>query len=229
MTILIMDTSSQVASVSAIENDRILGEFTIWADRTHSQRVMPMVDDFLTQCGFAIEDFDAFAVCTGPGSFTGVRIGISTIKAFAQITKKPVYTFTSMQLLAGAFPEHEGLVASVIDANKDEVYYGLYMWSKGKMLTIEEGVQTICSLTDQVSQNFGQIPVKWVGDGVLKYGPHFELQVKNHSNQTLAPKGKCYLSSSNYVYFHEASIGVTDYLHVPASYFKKSQAERDVK
>lgn len=229
MKLFIMDTSSQVASVAAIWEGKILGEFTIWADRTHSQRVMPMVDAFLSQMNMKIRDFDAFAVCTGPGSFTGVRIGISTIKAFAQATGKPVYTFTSMQLLASAFPEHEGIVAVALDANKDEVYFGLYKWQRGNMQTLDEGVSSLESLSERVAVAFGKMPVKWAGDAVLKHQSFFEAQVMQHANQTIAPRAKCQLSSANYVYCHKEGVGLTDYSNVPAAYFKKSQAERDMK
>ena len=100
MNILGMDTSSVNACVAVMNDEKILGEYTVSHDRTHSQIIMPMLDDMLKCCGLTIEDIDVFAVATGPGSFTGLRIGISTVKTFAQVLGKPVVGISSLESLA---------------------------------------------------------------------------------------------------------------------------------
>lgn len=216
MRVLFLDTSSQIASVSAFEDDKYLGEFTVFANRTHSQRVMPMIDAFLKQVDLKTADFDAFGVCVGPGSFTGVRIGISTIKAFAQVHGKPVYTLTSMALLAGQYHHHNGVIAIANVANKDEVFYGFYQCTDGLLKVLDEGVMPLEGVFDLA---MGYDEVLWAGDALEKTPP----------NGSVAIAKSMKTSSANALYWLGQIEPVASYRDVTADYFKKSQAERDLK
>ena len=90
MRILAMDTSSVNATVAVCDENKILGEYTISGDRAHSQIIMPMLDELLQKCKLDISDIDVFAVALGPGSFTGLRIGIAAMKTFAVTLNKKI-------------------------------------------------------------------------------------------------------------------------------------------
>lgn len=216
MRVLFLDTSSQIASVSAFDTDTLYGEFTVLADRTHSQRLMPMIDDFLKQLDLKTSAFDAFGVCVGPGSFTGVRIGMSTVKAFAQVHNKPVYGLTSMALLAGSCHLHRGVIAVALIANKDEVYYGFYNSSDNGLSVLEEGVESP-EVVETRSKQYSDL--LWIGDGASRVC----------NSGTILPLSKLRLSASNAQFWMSESIELVSYNEITAQYFKKSQAERDLK
>ncbi len=161
MIILGMDTSSVNACVAVMNDEKILGEYTVSHDRTHSQIIMPMLDDMLKNCGLTIEDADVFAAATGPGSFTGLRIGISTIKTFAQVLGKPVVGISSLESLA-ANVTFDGLICPIADARRDSVYNALY---RGGECVTEPRVTPVDELVEELK---GQ-KVMFLGDGMLKY------------------------------------------------------------
>ena len=90
MKILSIDSSSLVASCAIVEDDILLAEYTVCHEKTHSQKLMPLIDEIFKESKYKLDDIDLLACCTGPGSFTGLRIGISTVKAFSDVTKIPV-------------------------------------------------------------------------------------------------------------------------------------------
>ena len=131
MKILSIDTSSKVCSVCASEDTDVIIEKHIEDERTHSQKLMPLVDEVLNACNISLKDFNLFACCIGPGSFTGVRIGVATVKAFNDVTNIPIASVSSLEslaynTLASNFSDKTDLVCSVIDAKNDNVYYGLF-------------------------------------------------------------------------------------------------------
>lgn len=127
MRVLAVDTTTPSGSVALIEDDRVLGEVGIESPATHSTRLLVSVDLLLKAQGLTIGDVDGFAVSPGPGSFTGLRIGLSTVKAFAFATGKPVAAVSSLLALAS---KHRGekarLVGPMFDAKKGEIYAALF-------------------------------------------------------------------------------------------------------
>lgn len=100
MKILAIDTSSKICSVAILEDTEIIIEKHIEDELTHSQKLMPLIDELLKKCNLKIKDFDLLSCCIGPGSFTGVRIGVSTVKAFYDVTSIPIVGVTSLESLA---------------------------------------------------------------------------------------------------------------------------------
>ena len=127
--VLAFDTSTQVGSVSIIERDALVAEYTLNLGSTHSERLMPMVDRLLEDAGFALSGFDGLAVAVGPGSFTGLRIGISTAKGLALSAGLPIAPVPTLDALAATLPFASFPVCPILDAKKDEVYTSLYAWS----------------------------------------------------------------------------------------------------
>jgi len=141
MRILALDTTTGSGSVALLENTRLLAEINAASPTTHSSRLLRSVDDLLKRNSLEIQDIDGFAVAAGPGSFTGIRIGLSTIKAFAFASRKPVAPVSSLAALAMKLQETQGrLVCPMIDAKKGEVFAALFE-QQGRALkaVIKEG------------------------------------------------------------------------------------------
>ena len=113
MKILAMDTSSVNATVAVCDENKILGEYTISGDRAHSQIIMPMLDELLKKCNLEIDDIDVFAVALGPGSFTGLRIGIAAVKTFASTTGKNIIGVSSLDEVACGFFENDKYICPI--------------------------------------------------------------------------------------------------------------------
>lgn len=126
MKILAIDTSGTNCSVSITEDSKILSDFTINNGVTHSQNLVPMIEQAQKFAGLELTDIDTFACSIGPGSFTGLRIGIATIKGFALSLNKPVIGVPTLLALAYNITNFSGLICSIIDAKNDNVYSAIY-------------------------------------------------------------------------------------------------------
>ena len=135
MMILAVDTSGPVCGVAVVEEDRILSEYTARNKYTHSASLMPMVERCLESAGKRLEEMDALAAVTGPGSFTGVRIGVATVKGLAHGSGKPCIPVNALEALAyGANREDwEGLVCPMQDARAGQVYGAAFLGGKRMM------------------------------------------------------------------------------------------------
>lgn len=154
--VLALDTSHPYGSVAVTRGEDILCEITFDASDTHSATLMPAVDYCLKSSKCIINDIDVIAVVIGPGSFTGLRIGLATAKAFASATHAVLVPVVSLEVLAASFPYHERAILPLIDARRGEVYGGLYYVSsslpeeilKPFSLKPEEVVERVLSVTD---------------------------------------------------------------------------------
>lgn len=126
MIILGIETSTKTGSVAVVSDKCVIAQYSLNIELTHSERLMATVDRVLKDTGLAISDLGGFAVATGPGSFTGLRIGISTVKGLAFATGKPVAAVPTLQALAWNLPFAEYPVCPLLDARKKEVYAALY-------------------------------------------------------------------------------------------------------
>ena len=125
MKILAIETSCDIASVSLLEDKHLILELKDETPKSHSETLMPLIDALLKQTRTLLHDIDLFAVDNGPGSFTGIRIGLSTIKAFCDITQKPCISVSSLQALEYTY-EKDDIICSLIDAKHENVYYGIF-------------------------------------------------------------------------------------------------------
>ncbi|HLC42938.1 MAG TPA: tRNA (adenosine(37)-N6)-threonylcarbamoyltransferase complex dimerization subunit type 1 TsaB [Methylomirabilota bacterium] len=126
MRVLALDTSTQVGTVSILDQDALIAEYTLNLRSTHSERLMPMIDRLLVDTGFALAGLDGLAVAVGPGSFTGLRIGISTAKGLALAADLPIAPIPTLDALASTLPLAAFPVCPILDAKKGEVYTSLY-------------------------------------------------------------------------------------------------------
>lgn len=131
MKILSLDTSSKICSVCILEDTNIIIEKHIENELTHSEKLMPLIDSLLNSCKLKLSDFSLLSCCSGPGSFTGVRIGVSTVKGFNDVTNIPISSVSSLEGLAyntlnSNYTNVADLVCSIIDAKNDNVYFGVF-------------------------------------------------------------------------------------------------------
>ncbi len=161
MLILAIDTTGGVCTAALSEDERIRAE--IWLDykKNHSEGLMPMVDYLLKSSGTDIADVGLFAAVTGPGSYTGIRIGVSAVKAFAQAGGKPCAAVNTLDSLSRNIAHFEGLVCPMIDARRQEVYTAVY---RGK---IHDEYRAL-PLLELLPQLQGQKTL-FLGDGAVNY------------------------------------------------------------
>ncbi|MBR2787258.1 MAG: tRNA (adenosine(37)-N6)-threonylcarbamoyltransferase complex dimerization subunit type 1 TsaB [Clostridia bacterium] len=177
MKILAIDTSSKICSVSILEDTNVLIEKHSDDEKTHSQKLMPIIDSVFKEVNLSLDNIDLLACSQGPGSFTGIRIGISTVKAFSDVKHIPVIGVTSLESLAYNI-KTGGLVATLIDAKHDNVYFALFELKAGNCTTIIEPVSDC--ITNVVSQlKEYSCKITFIGDGSVV---HKELLQKDFQN-----------------------------------------------
>jgi tRNA threonylcarbamoyladenosine biosynthesis protein TsaB len=137
MIILAVDTTTFAGSVALLEKTKLLAEVNIDSASTYSERLLPAVDFILKTNGMNIKDMDGFALAAGPGSFTGIRIGLSTVKSFSYASGKPVAAVSTLKALAWKLRHPQNhLICSLLDAKKGEIYAALFESKRGKLKEI---------------------------------------------------------------------------------------------
>ena len=126
MIILAADTSTKIGSVALVEDESPIAEYTLNVSETHSARLMPTIDRVLKDCGMQIAEVDALAVAIGPGSFTGLRIGLATFKGLALAAEKRLVAVPTLDALAASLAFSQHMVCPILDARMGEVYAEFY-------------------------------------------------------------------------------------------------------
>ncbi|MCU4666616.1 tRNA (adenosine(37)-N6)-threonylcarbamoyltransferase complex dimerization subunit type 1 TsaB [Bacillus paralicheniformis] len=138
MTILAIDTSNLTLGVALIKDGKVIAEHISHLKKNHSVRAMPAIDELLKECGLKPSDLTQIAVAKGPGSYTGVRIGVTIAKTLAWSLNIPVKTVSSLEVLAANGRFFQGLICPLFDARRGQVYTGLYQYRDGKLHGLEE-------------------------------------------------------------------------------------------
>jgi tRNA threonylcarbamoyladenosine biosynthesis protein TsaB len=220
MKILAIDTSALTASAAILSDDTIVGEMSVTTTLTHSQTIMPMIDDLLSKASLSIGDIDVFACSEGPGSFTGLRIGIGTIKGLAYGLGKKVRAVSTLEALAYNIPHTDAIICPIMDARRAQVYNALYKLEGDKLICTEPpralDIEELCaSLTEKTI---------FVGDGVNVYKERISALMGN----------RALFAGANSVLQRAASVAVAalskedvDPASLTAVYLRKPQAERE--
>lgn len=175
MLILAFETSAKAASVALLEDGKLLGESYQNTGLTHSQTIMVMAEDLLKQCGKAASDVNAVAVANGPGSFTGIRIGVAAAKGFAWGAELPCVGVSTLSAMAVGLGIWQGYVCPVMDARRSQVYNALFHVDCGKYTRIREDRAISLQELGEDVKNLSE-PVFLVGDGsVLCYNTLSEI------------------------------------------------------
>ena len=226
MLILGFETSAKAASVALMGDGILLGEGYQNTGLTHSQTLMVMAEDLLKQCGKTPADLTAVAVAAGPGSFTGVRIGVAAAKGFAWGGELPLYGVSTLEAMAQTLGIWEGYVCPVMDARRSQVYNALFHVHCGECTRIREDRAISLTELGQDLQNLTE-PVFLVGDGsklcyntLLESVPQLVLPREHRMHQRAS--GVCLCAESQI----KAGAEGNGALLVP-NYLRLSQAERE--
>lgn len=165
MKILGLDSSGIVASVAVVEDDVLIAEYTVNYKKTHSQTLLPMLDEIAKMTELDLDSLDAVAVAAGPGSFTGLRIGSATAKGLGLALKKPLVAVPTVEGLAYNLYDTPGLICPIMDARRKQVYTGIYCFKEHCLDTLEGQMAIPMEELIQKLNAYGQ-HVTFLGDGV---------------------------------------------------------------
>ena len=214
MKILAIDTTTKKANVALKINDNIYYK-EIDNEITHSEKLLPLLDEVLQENDTSLKDIDLFAITLGPGSFTGVRIGIATIKAISKVANKKIFGTTSLELLAmdgikkSTFsPKY---VLSLMDAKNKRVYYNLYKYNSNKLTALEFA---------------GNDYAKDVISNVEKMGLNNVLIVIDDNTVTNLENAVIASLDLKNIFELDMSSNLYNYINLDAMYYRKSEAER---
>lgn len=218
MKILAIDTSSSICSVAILEDDELIDEINLDDGRTHSENLMPLIDNILKRNSLDIKDIEMISCCTGPGSFTGIRIGVATIKPMAEVLNIKVASVTSLEILARNIQNAETIV-SLIDARNNQVYCGIFDKEYNKK---QEYLADDINNVIEVLKNYKNIT--FVGNGAILHKELLTNSLKNvnFSNENEQSAKNC--GKIGYKKYLENELYTADTI-VPI-YLRKSQAER---
>lgn len=168
MRILGIDSSSLVASVAVVTDDIMTAEYTINFKKTHSQTLLPMIDDISKMIELDLSTIDAIAVAAGPGSFTGLRIGSATAKGLGLALDKPLISVPTLEGLAYNLYGTEAIVCPIMDAKRNQVYTGIYEFVENELREVKE--QSAICIDELIEElNKTERKVIFVGDGIPVY------------------------------------------------------------
>jgi tRNA threonylcarbamoyladenosine biosynthesis protein TsaB len=135
MLTLSVDTSSRVGSLAVLKDQAIFGVVSTSSDEAYSARMFRQVEFLLAELGIGLPAIDLYAVITGPGSFTGLRVGLTAVKGWAEVYQRPIAPVSGLEAIASVAPVQLGLVASILDARRGQIYGGLHSRSGGRIET----------------------------------------------------------------------------------------------
>lgn len=227
MKILGIDSSGLVASVAVTEDDNLLGEFTMNYKKTHSQTLLPMLDELAKMIELDLNTIDAIAVSGGPGSFTGLRIGSATAKGLGLALEKPLIHIPTVDALAYNLCGHRDMVCPLMDARRNQTYTGLYIFDGNKMqVELAQCAVGIDEIVEKINEK--QRAVVFLGDGVPVFETYIREQIKvpytfapAHVNKQRAAA----VAALGEIYYKEGKTE-TAAEHRP-DYLRLSQAERE--
>ena len=226
MLLLAFETSAKAASVALFDGEKLLGESYQNTGLTHSQTLMVMAQDLLCQCGHTPQEVEAVAVAEGPGSFTGVRIGVAAAKGFAWGSNIPCYGVSTLEAMALGLGIYQGYICPVMDARRSQVYNALFYVNQGAISRVTEDRAIALADLKTELQALNE-PIFLVGDGSTLCYTTLSTEV---TNLVLPPEHK----------MHQRAVGVGlaalrkiaagdtgDGNALTPNYLRLSQAERE--
>lgn len=227
MKILGIDSSGLTASVAVMSEGILTGEYTIHNKKTHSQTLLPMISDMLLMAEIKPEELDGIAVSAGPGSFTGLRIGASTAKGLAWTLGIPVVPVSSLMGLAANVTQRGAVVCPIMDARRNQVYFGIYRITEGLPEVLLEPEAAAIEDAIACAGRIGE-EIIYIGDGV----PVFEDKIRELCQggvRFMEPvncyqRGASVAAVGSLLFEKKQVVEAEDFAPV---YLRKSQAERE--
>ena len=173
MIILSIDSSTPVAGIAVSDGMQLLGEITLNTKNTHSEKLMPLVKHLLDELALSVNDLDAIAVTQGPGSFTGLRIGMATAKGLAQGAGKKLIAVPTLDCLAQNLLHYPGIICPIMNAQKKQVYTAIYRSGRDKLERLSDyqaiAVEQLAAQLKELKED-----IWFVGDGVAAFADMFQ-------------------------------------------------------
>lgn len=218
MNILGIDTSTKTMSIALIQDEKILGELNFYSNMDHSEKLIDNIKFLMDSNHMTVSDLDLVGVAVGPGSFTGVRIGIATVKGIVEFMDIPVVGVSSLEILSRNFSS-DRFVAVSVDAKRDRVYGGIYDYSNENPKIIKEGLFEIEDFKKEL-ENYEDIVL--VGDINERFSQLSNLRFGKEGNLINRASNICFISKEKFE--KDQSIS---HLELEANYMTKSQAQMD--
>lgn len=224
MKILGIDTSTMAANVAVLEDDKLICEYSVNTKKTHSQKLMPMMENMLNLSDIDITEIDAIGICVGPGSFTGLRIGMATAKAMAHVNNLPIIGVNSLEILGENMNLCSKKICSILDAQRNQVYTAKYILEDNKIKEVEE---VSIAQIDNLLQELEATKEEWViiGEAVYKY----KDKIENISNITMSSPVNNITKASSLCTIARNKMMENKDIHncydINPMYIRKSQAE----
>lgn len=229
MKVLAVDTSAKTATVALLEDNKIISEYSIYTN-THSTTLLPMIESVFDFAGISAKDVDLYAVSVGPGSFTGIRIGVSTVKGLAFVHNTPCVGVSALEAMAENFRGVEGIIVPAIDARRDMVYTAIFKSEKNGSLTrLTEDSQIAISELLALLKEHKNADIYFTGDAYDKLTSYEGVPTNVASTPTKLRTQSAYgvaAAALNIWNASEDKSTFTDSALMPV-YLKKSQAERE--
>lgn len=228
MNILAIETSSLVASAAIVIDDIMIAEYTMNYKKTHSQTLLPMIDEICRMTEYDINNIDYIAVSAGPGSFTGLRIGSATAKGLGLALNKPLVHVPTVEAMAYNIYDTGALICPIMDARRNQVYTGIYTNKNGEVTAVKD--QCAISADELIETlNYMENNVIFMGDGVAVFADIIDKKLKNphtyapaHLNRQRA--GAVAQAAKRYIAMGQIETAAE---HKP-DYLRPSQAEREL-
>lgn len=219
MKILSIDTASKICAVAILEDDKLIKEIKIDNGLTHSEKLMPIIKQILDETNLSLKNIDLLVCDKGPGSFTGIRIGVATVKAFTDSLQIPAIGISSLETLAYNIKE-EGLICSLIDAKNSNVYFSLYELKDNTYTLIKKHLSDSIDNVLEILKKYDK-PITFVGDGATVNKEIITNTIQNAKFTTLNDLSPYSLGLAGLDSYNNNNI--EDVLPL---YLKKPQAER---
>lgn len=223
MRIFAVDTSSGVASAAIVEDNKLICECVLNNKLTHSQTLMPMIDEVFRKSDLTPADIDVFAVSNGPGSFTGLRIGVTTIKGLAHAVNKPVIGVNTLEALSYNLPFCPYIIAPIMDARREQVYNAFYKWDEGQLkeITAPRAIGLEACMKELIEKDE---KVVFLGDGVTVFRDKIKKVLGKKA--VFAPQLACTQRAACVAEAAKNKKSI-NYSELAPIYLRKSQAERE--
>ena len=219
MKILSIDSTANTSTVALLENDKLLGIYTANTKNTHSETLLPMVKHLLSTLNVSIQQIDAYAVSNGPGSFTGVRIGVATVKGLAFGKDKKCVEVSTIEALAENLEGFYGIVCPIMNARRGQVYTGAFL--NGNRI-IDDTCMMLCDLIPML-EKYNE-PIYFVGDG---YSLIENMQISNLKETPEMLRYQNAFSVGKIAYRRLQDELYTTDKALSVEYLRKPQAERE--
>ena len=240
MKILAIETTGPKASVALINDNKKICEESSEKELSHLQSLIPMIDNLLEKCESAISDVTHVAVSRGPGSFTGIRIGMATGKALAQALDIPMISVPTLRAFAWNALDFRGLICPLFDARREQVYAGAYYWNEGSCSqAVSDDARSLTDFLSEIERfdKNGEMDIRFFGDGTRI----FEKTLKQwaiETNRLSSNDDVCrIIADSPYLLQRASSVAmealnmvkageVIDFESMHPVYLRKAEAER---